>query len=263
MISSDFRAEARRKLSGKWGKAACMTLAYSFVFFVLGFIQGLMPEDSIISSIFSILVYIIEIPLAFGLLLSFINLYNEKEISAFGFFSLGFNNFSKSWGIFFQTLLKMIVPVIVLIVFTIIMTIGLSGSMVSTFVFTNNSASSTSGFMGLFVVGIIGFIASIIWVTVKSYYYMLSYIIAADNPNLTAKEAVAESKELMNGNRAKLFWLQLSFIGWAILATFTFGIGYLWLMPYIQFAMIAFYKNLNGSPVEVEKQDSTDNGPIQ
>lgn len=263
MISSDFRAEARRKLTGKWGKTACMTLAYLFVFFVLGFIQGLIPEDSILSTIFSILVFIIEVPLAFGLIFSFVNLYDDKESSAFGFFSLGFNNFSKSWGVFFQMLLKMIVPVIVLIVFIIIMSVGLGGSIVSAGLLASSSSSSTSGFMGLLVVGLIGYIASIIWVTVKSYYYMLSYIIAADNPNLTAKEAVAKSEELMRGNRAKLFWLQLSFIGWAILAAFTFGIGYLWLMPYIQFAMIAFYKNLNGSPVEVEKEDSSAESPIQ
>ena len=51
----------------------------------------------------------------------------------------------------------------------------------------------------------------------------------------------------MTGNRAKLFWLQLSFIGWAILSVFTLGIGYLWLAPYMQMATIAFYKHLEGN----------------
>ena len=46
----------------------------------------------------------------------------------------------------------------------------------------------------------------------------------------------------MTGKRGKLFCLQLSFIGWAILAVFTLGIGYLWLIPYVQIAIIAFYK---------------------
>ena len=35
MISSDFRAEARRKLAGKWGKTALITLAYFAIFFVM------------------------------------------------------------------------------------------------------------------------------------------------------------------------------------------------------------------------------------
>ena len=48
----------------------------------------------------------------------------------------------------------------------------------------------------------------------------------------------------MTGKRGKLFCLQFSFIGWAILATLTLGIGFLWLIPYIQFATISFYKSL-------------------
>ena len=82
---------------------------------------------------------------------------------------------------------------------------------------------------------------------------------------LTAKEAVEKSKELMTGNRAKLFWLELSFIGWAILAAVTFGIGYLWLLPYIQFATIAFYKFVSGDNSNVEAKVVTENNgnPIQ
>ena len=45
MISSDFRADARRRLSGKWGKAVCLTLAYLAVSFVFGLIEGLFPES--------------------------------------------------------------------------------------------------------------------------------------------------------------------------------------------------------------------------
>ena len=57
----------------------------------------------------------------------------------------------------------------------------------------------------------------------------------------TAKEVVNKSEVLMKGNRGKLFFLEFSFIGWSILATFTFGIGFLWLVPYIQFAVFVFY----------------------
>lgn len=56
----------------------------------------------------------------------------------------------------------------------------------------------------------------------------------------------------MQGKRSKLFFLQLSFIGWAILAVFTFGIGYLWLLPYMQFATIAFYDFVAGNDITAE-----------
>lgn len=70
-------------------------------------------------------------------------------------------------------------------------------------------------------------------------------LVAIDNPDMSSKDAVLKSQELMTGNRGKLFCLQLSFIGWSILASFTLGIGLLWLLPYMQFAIIAFYKHLN------------------
>ena len=54
----------------------------------------------------------------------------------------------------------------------------------------------------------------------------------------------------MTGNRWKLFCLEFSFIGWAILATLTLGIGFLWLIPYIQVAEIAFARFVCGKNEE-------------
>ena len=107
-------------------------------------------------------------------------------------------------------------------------------------------------------------LVSSIWATTKSYYYKLAYILAAENPELSSKEAVLKSEELMAGNRAKLFFLELSFIGWIILSAFIFGIGLLWVVPYIQFATIAFYKFLNGNNSNVKAEVITEkNNPIQ
>ena len=67
----------------------------------------------------------------------------------------------------------------------------------------------------------------------------------------------------MTNNRAKLFGLQLSFIGWALLGIFTFFIGYLWLIPYITFATIVFYDYLahgiDGNVQVVNNSDVIDN----
>ena len=259
MISSDFRTEARRKLSGKWGKAVCITLAYIFIFFVLGFIEGLFPES--IKFVISIISFVIEIPLTFGFIFSFMKLYNDKEVKAFDFLTLGFSNFAKSWKISLHILLKMIVPVILIIVSYVVIAFGTLG----TFGAALYSSSVTAGFGGLAIVGFILLIVSMIWAITKSYYYQLSYLVAVDNSDLTAKEAVEKSKELMTGKRAKLFYLQLSFIGWAILATIPFCIGYLWLAAYVQFASIAFYKFVIGDNSNVEAKVVTENNdnPIQ
>ena len=102
-------------------------------------------------------------------------------------------------------------------------------------------SSLSTGSIFLIIIAFVLLIVSGIWMAVKSYYYLLAQFVAFDNPNLTSKECVEKSKELMTNRRGKLFCLQFSFIGWAILAAFTFGIGYLWLLPYMQMATIAFY----------------------
>ena len=77
-------------------------------------------------------------------------------------------------------------------------------------------------------------------------YAMTDYILA-ENPELSANEALRRSKEMMYGNRWRLFCLHLSFIGWHILASFTLGIGNLWLNPYIQASNTVFYREVSGT----------------
>lgn len=271
MISSDFRTEARKRLDGKWGTAVCIVLASFLISFAIGFIQGLFPEDSFISMIISIAVVVIELPLQFGLIYAFFKLFYGENVKAFDFLKLGFGNFAKSWKISFSILGKVIVPVILMIVAYFIMAFGIAMTAASSIAYAYGVSSSSSGFALLMMfLGIILVFVSAIWLAVKSYYYQLSYIVACDNPDMLPKDCVLRSQELMTGRRGKLFCLQFSFIGWAILATFTLGIGYLWLVPYIQFAIVAFYDAFahNGS-IEAEvvadksENSSEDAGPIQ
>lgn len=250
MNSSDLRKEARNKLSGKWGKAALIALAYAVVFIVIDLVSRHLPESA--QSIVSLIVTIIEIPLAFGLLLSLFKLYNDEEVNAFDFLSLGFSNFKKSWAVSLRIFVKMILPIILLIVSIALIIGGLVGTntaLLSDALSTSNiaslSASTTGKLSGVAILGFILYIVSIIWLIVRSYSYQLAFVIAADDDDLSSKEAIDRSAKLMNGNRWKLFCLQFSFIGWAIIACFTLGIGMLWLAPYIQFAIFAFYKYLN------------------
>ncbi len=237
MVSSDFRKEAREKLSGKWSKAVCINLAYMLVFFLFNILESLCSD--IMQSFLSLVFAIIEVPLSLGLIISFVKLFNDEDVKAFDFLTTGFNNFGKSWGIAWNIFVKMVLPVILTVVSYVIIVFGIFQTASSSMLY-ETSSSTTS--IVLVLIGIVLFIAASIWSVTKSYYYQLAYIIAADKPELSSKEAVEESEKLMTGKRGKLFCLQLSFIGWAILAVFTLGIGYLWLIPYVQIAIIAFYK---------------------
>lgn len=79
---------------------------------------------------------------------------------------------------------------------------------------------------------------------IANYKYAMTPFLMADNPNMTAKEAIAASCELMDGHKGELFILGLTFIGWDILAVLSLGIGFLWLNPYKEATYAAFYRDL-------------------
>lgn len=82
---------------------------------------------------------------------------------------------------------------------------------------------------------------------VATYSYAMTSFILAEHPELTASQAIARSKQMMYGNRLRLFCLHFSFFGWWILCILTAGIGNLWLTPYMQAASAAFYREVSGS----------------
>lgn len=79
---------------------------------------------------------------------------------------------------------------------------------------------------------------------VAGYSYAMAPYIMADNPNISASEALRTSRDMMRGHRWELFCLELSFLGWAILSLFTLGIGQLFLAPYRAAARTAFYRRV-------------------
>lgn len=69
-----------------------------------------------------------------------------------------------------------------------------------------------------------------------------------DGPNEefpSALDCMRESEKLMQGNRADLFTLHLSFIGWFFLEMLTFGIASLYVRPYYRMSTVVFYENLS------------------
>lgn len=81
---------------------------------------------------------------------------------------------------------------------------------------------------------------------VAGYRYAMAPYLMAENPDMGIMEAIDASKEIMDGHKGELFWLELTFIGWTFLAAFTLGIGLLWLNPYMNMAEAEFYLDLTG-----------------
>ena len=82
---------------------------------------------------------------------------------------------------------------------------------------------------------------------VASYRYAMTPFILIDHPEMTASQAIACSKAMMNGHKGELFYLDLTFLGWGLLAALTMNLGHLALTPYRNAAYAVFYKNLTQS----------------
>ncbi len=79
---------------------------------------------------------------------------------------------------------------------------------------------------------------------IKALGWSLTPYIIYDEPELTIWQIMKKSEDMMKGYKGKLFLLGLSFIGWAILGAFTFGILYIWLYPYMQMSYAIFYDDI-------------------
>ena len=114
---------------------------------------------------------------------------------------------------------------------------------------------------------------------IKTYSYAMTPYILAEHPEMTATEAITESRRIMDGNKWRLFCLSFSFIGWVLLciAPALIGIGVLtgiairtgslltllWIIPlsiplsagalflnpYQEAAWAAFYREVSGTAV--------------
>ena len=107
--------------------------------------------------------------------------------------------------------------------------------------------------MGIFV--ILWSLLFIIPGIVKTYSYSMAFYIKADHPEYNWKQCLDGSKALTNGHKGELFVLDLSFIGWMIVGALCFGIGTLWVMPYISATKAQFYNELVSGTQNGDAQD--------
>lgn len=219
MTASDYRAKAREILSGKWGMAILITL-------VAGILGGLATNASgsiqfendvgDLKNLPDIIRTYLIVAASIGGVLGII------QFAIGGTVQLGYCKY----------LLKL--------------HDGGDGEVKDLFSEFNRFGD---GFILRLLTGLYVFLWSLLFVIpgiVAAYKYAMAPFIMAENPGMTANEAITASKEMMDGHKFELFCLELSFLGWSILTVFTLGIGSLWLNPYINMAFTAFYRNIGG-----------------
>jgi uncharacterized membrane protein len=81
----------------------------------------------------------------------------------------------------------------------------------------NGFSNFKSAFMANLLRGLFIFLWSLLLVIpgiIVQYNYSMTFYILNDNPQLSGKEAIAKSKDLMDGHKIDLLFLQFSFAGW-------------------------------------------------
>lgn len=104
-----------------------------------------------------------------------------------------------------------------------------------------------TGFAQQFLRGLYIFLWALLLVVpgiIAAYRYAMTPYILADHPEMTASEAIEQSKRIMDGHKGELFVLDLSFVGWNILAGLCWNLGFLFVNPYLNAAKTAFYRKL-------------------
>lgn len=118
---------------------------------------------------------------------------------------------------------------------------------------------------------------------IKCFSYAMTPYIYAENPDISVTDAITKSKQLMNGNKWRLFCLDISFIGWTLLCAIppltviwlffnmvvwngnvdalfwlipcyplSFA-GFLFLKPYVEVATAAFYRDITTPSVPAKR----------
>ena len=74
-------------------------------------------------------------------------------------------------------------------------------------------------------------------------YSFCNYILV-DNDDMNVMEILAESKRLTDGYKGDIFLFILSFVGWYLLSIFTFGIVFIYVIPYSSVSYAMYYEEL-------------------
>ncbi len=111
----------------------------------------------------------------------------------------------------------------------------------------------------LFIVTLIQILwmLTIVGGVIKYFEYILVPYILAENPDLSPKQALKLSSNMMYGHKLECFRLLASFIGWFLLDIFTLGLfGFFFSNPYFICTFSEYYSRLRKAAIESRVEGS-------
>ncbi|WP_313075182.1 DUF975 family protein [Lacrimispora sp.] len=84
-----------------------------------------------------------------------------------------------------------------------------------------------------------------------SIYFSQSFFILMESTDKGVLQSMRESVELMRGNKGRFFYIILSFTGMILLGYGSFGIGFLWIFPYVHCTFTEFYLDIKAEKTNI------------
>ncbi len=257
---SELRQSGWDSLQNKWGQAIVALVPIILLLVVILLPSALLetidaeqePIRYLIHSMVGslgvlLLTYLMIIPLEFGYFVALYHKYHGSEESTM---RLMWRSFKKDYGFSIGLTilvgifagLYMILYYVVLIILFVVCTANIDLA----FADFMNDPTLIADYMNtsVWVCLVLMLVSTVLafWALIDlSLKYSMVYFIRAENPRVPIWECMKHSKKTMKGHKCRLFVLELSFIGWALLGCITLGIAFLFVYPYIISTLAAFY----------------------
>ncbi len=237
--SAELKRLSREQLNGHWGIAIGVNLLMQVIastllmpFYFLFILSGGRMVQYITYMIAAFIVAAVSIVIQCGILRIYFGFARGEEISI----GMMFSEFSRRpFRYILGYLLLMVIEMFCIMPGTICFSVGLVGETILAI-----------------LIGVVLYLVGMVIMLVVALRYSQTFIIMLEHSEINVMEAFRMSAELMEGNMGRFFYIELSFIGWALLGLLSCGIGMLWVTPYMMQVSVNFYRSLTGELDEME-----------
>ena len=201
----------------------------------------------LVSAISIAVIMFVSAPLNYGLTNFFMQQRNHEKytnmetiFSAFRKGSYKRVTGGMAWGYLWQYIWSFVSTVIF-----IVPTVSLIFGSVAIATFSDDAeATGIAGLIIMLVCSLLFILALIVYLMIvinRMYAYLYIPFLLVDQPQLSYREVMNMSKKMTDGQKGRMFILDLSFIGWWLLVMLTCGYLSIALLPYIQTTRVEMY----------------------
>lgn len=231
--SAELKRLSREHLNGHWGFAiganllvGLLTSAILTPFYFLLVLSGMGMVQMVTYAIATVIVTAVSMILQCGIIRMYFGFARNQE-SAIGMMFSEFTRRPERYILGF--LFLVCVEVICMLPGAICLSVGI-----------------TTGIVLAAIIGVILYLAGMVALVLIALRMSQMFMLMVDHSDMGVMEAYHRSVEMMEGNKGRYFYINLSFIGLSLLGMLSCGIGMLWVTPYMMQTSVNFYRELNG-----------------